>query len=256
MPRRAAPGRAPARPAPARRSAKGSARTPVMQLRRRRCSEPSALPFQPVDRIAGRVRLRDRRCRPGAGRRVRRGTARRTGRAGRGAARRAPRPRARPARGADRAGGAIGRPRDWSADVGRQRQQLVALGRPAAAPAGGAARHWLMRLRQVDRRRSARVEGRVARGDAAHGSPRVAVAVGAGLAGRTPALASTAPRRPAPTACRGSACRRAASPGCSALMTSKPERRARRRRVRTAAMRRRSSGRARQARSAHASCHA
>jgi hypothetical protein len=36
----------------------GCARIPLMQLRSRRCSEPTSLPFEPIDRIAGWMCLR------------------------------------------------------------------------------------------------------------------------------------------------------------------------------------------------------
>ena len=86
-----------------------------MHSRSRRCSDPKRLPFQPIERVAGRVPLRDRRRRQDAGPNCRRGTVRRRGSAVPGGARKSPARRSMKGRVRASSATAIGRPRDWCA---------------------------------------------------------------------------------------------------------------------------------------------
>ena len=123
-----------------------------------------ALPFEPVDRVAGRVRLRDRRLPP------RRPPARSSWHCAQdrsswpmrcrysASPRCATRLQARVGRRRDRQAARLHARRSVS-----QRQQLARSRRPAPAAAGGAARHRLMRCARSTGRPQRGVEGRVAR---------------------------------------------------------------------------------------------
>ena len=158
------------------------------------------LPFQAIQRIPGRVRLRDRR----AGKTLSPilVMARRAGQVQLTLAALEDRPP-----GFDKLPGPrlVGDLRSSGPSIDARQTRSAPAGRGFHTAASSArwycVRQALMRCSRSIGRRARRIIGRIAGGDAAHAGPGIAVAIGAGFAVRAFRPAATAPRRRAPRAC-------------------------------------------------------